>query len=60
MERCCVRARTARTTTKNNCAKICSIEIDFLAEFVRDLSAVKTDFVGTIFQFVKYYHYCNK
>jgi hypothetical protein len=60
MERCCVRARIARTTTKNNCAKVYLIEMDFLAEFVRDLFAVKTDFIGTIFQFVKYYHHSNK
>jgi hypothetical protein len=60
MERCCVRARAARTTTKNDCAKVCLIEMDFGVEFVRDLSAMKTDFVGAIFQFVKYYHYCNK
>jgi hypothetical protein len=60
MERCCARARAVRTTTKNNCAKVCLIEMDFLAEFVRDLFTVKTDFVGTIFQFVKYYHCFNK
>jgi hypothetical protein len=53
MERCCVRARAVRTTTKNNCAKVCLIKMDFLAEFVRDLFTVKTDFVGDISRFVK-------